>query len=408
VTPHPKKRGFIKKGIRMNIKRVMMLGPALALVGTGCRATEGEPSFETVSASMQQYVDHGEIAGAVTLVMHQGKQVHCSAVGMADIEKGRPMRMDSIFRIASMTKPITATAMLILQDEGKLNLDDEVGRYLPCFANPRLSDGTPVKLTIRDLMTHTGGISGKKDHIETMTLEEVAEMLSAEPIEYQPGTSWKYTQGITLCGRIIEVASGMPLDEFFEQRIFKPLDMKDTTFFPQGSQRERVVMIYRPGENGVGIRPTEYASLRGAPETKPILLYPSGGLFSTARDMALFFQAILNGGILDGSRIVSEESVRQMTSMLTPKEILTGFTPGNSWGLGWAVVREPQGVTAMLSPGTFGHGGAYGTQAWCDPARKIVYILLIQRLSFGNGDASPIRQDFQQRASDAIGSAPGH
>ena len=374
---------------------------ALALLTTAGRSVAAESSFETVTTRMQQHVDGEEISGAVTLVMHNGKRVHCSAVGMADTENSKPMRVDAIFRIASMTKPITATAMMILQDEGKLHIDDEVGKHLSAFANPKLSDGTPVKLTIRDIMTHTGGITKKKDRTGTLNLKGVAEMIAAEAIEYPPGTSWRYTQGITVCGRIIEVASGMPYDDFLSERIFKPLNMVDTTFFPQGAQRERVVVTYQPGENGTGIRPSELAYLRRAPEVKPVP-YPSGGLFSTAHDMALFFQAILNGGIYDGSRIVSEDAVRQMTSMLTPKDMKTAFTPGNSWGLGWAVVREPQGVTGMLSPGTYGHGGAYGTQAWCDPVKNVVYLLLIQRRGFGNGDASIIRSDFQQLAAEAI------
>jgi CubicO group peptidase (beta-lactamase class C family) len=193
--------------------------------------------------------------------------------------------------------------------------------------------------------------------------------------------------------------SGKAFEDFLAERIFQPLGMKDTTFFPTEAQQKRLVRIYRPGsEKGTLAPATHWLTDLSADRTPN----PSGGLFSTAADMARFYQMILNGGELDGTRMVSTKAVREMTGVQTG-EHKTGFTPGNGWGLGWCVVREPQGVTASLSPGTFGHGGAFGTQGWVDPKRRMVFVLMIQRTAFGNSDASEIRGELQRLAVEAIG-----
>jgi len=310
-----------------------------------------------IAAAMKKFVATKQISGAVTLVAKGGKVVDFTAVGQANIEDNLPMRKDSMFAIASMTKPITATAVLILQDEEKLSVDDPVAKYIPEFSKVSLKSGSPKReLTIRDLMTHTSGLVGRQS--ADVSLKQTACELAKRPLGFEPGTMWKYSPGLTVCGHIIEVASGQRYEDFILKRILQPLNMNDTTFFPTQSQQGRLATLYQPTADKNSIEPGTHALLDFS---KPRVPNPSGGLFSTASDMAKFYQMILNGGELDGKRIVSKAAVQQMTAVQTGK-LKTGFTPGNGWGLGWCVVREPQGVTEMLSPGTYGHGGAFGTQ----------------------------------------------
>jgi CubicO group peptidase (beta-lactamase class C family) len=193
--------------------------------------------------------------------------------------------------------------------------------------------------------------------------------------------------------------SGKPFDEFLAERIFRPLKMADTTFHPSPAQQQRLARLYQPGEGGKSLAPTTHWLTDVSPDKSP---NPSGGLFSTAGDMARFYQMILGGGESDGQRIVSAAAVREMARIQTD-DLKTGFTDGNAWGLGWCLVRQPQGVTAMLSPGTFGHGGAFGTQGWVDPQRQMIFVLMIQRTGFGNGDASEVRRTLQELGVQAVG-----
>ena len=358
---------------------------------------EAAPLAE-IPKRMQEFVDKKQISGAVTLLARQGKVVHLEAAGHADLEGGRPMKKNTIFAIASMTKPITATAVMILRDEGKLSIDDTVSKYIPRFKNAALKDRPPSReLTIRDLITHTSGVGGSQQNQKS--LKRTVELISEQPLEFEPGSRWKYSPGVTVCGRIVEVVSGRPFDEFLDERIFKPLKMADTTFFPTPEQQKRIARLYKPGKQPGTIEPAEHWISRLSPERTP---NPSGGLFSTAHDMARFYQMVLGGGELDGRRIASQESVRRMTKLQTG-ELTTGFTPGNGWGLGWCIVRHPQGVSRMLSPGTFGHGGAFGTQGWVDPRKEMIFVLMIQRTGFGNGDMSTIREVFQELAVKGLG-----
>jgi CubicO group peptidase (beta-lactamase class C family) len=287
--------------------------------------------------------------------------------------------------------------VLILQDEGKLCVSDPVWKYIPRFKDVRLGDEPPAReITIRDLMTHTSGIGGSQRN--QGTLQETAELLAGQPLQFQPGSRWQYSPGMTVCGRIIEVASGQPYETFLAERIFRPLKMTDTTFFPTTQQQRRLARIYRPGPEPGTLAPATHWLTDLGPQRTP---NPSGGLFSTAADLAKFYQMVLNGGELEGQRIVSKKAAKQMTCVQTA-DLTTGFTPGNGWGLGWCVVRQPQGVTGMLSPGTFGHGGAFGTQGWVDPQRKLVFVLMIQRTAFGNSDGATIRGEFQRLAVEAL------
>jgi CubicO group peptidase (beta-lactamase class C family) len=199
----------------------------------------------------------------------------------------------------------------------------------------------------------------------------------------------------------VEVVSGKPFDVFLQERLCGPLGMKDTTFYLTEAQLPRLATSYKRTEAGALEEAPNWILLGKAPTSRDRFPAANGGLFSTAPDYARFARMILNGGELDGKRYLSSESVKLMTT-LQSGELSTGFTPGNGWGLGWCVVRQPQGVTAMLSPGTFGHGGAYGTQAWIDPTAKRVYILMVQRANFPNADQSDVRKAFQAAAAKAI------
>lgn len=347
-----------------------------------------------VKAVLERYVAEKEIAGGVTSFHPERGPAEIVVVGEANLENKRPMAEDTLFGVMSMTKPISATALMILVDEGKVSIDDPVAKYIPAFANAKTTGGAPVRdLKIRHLLTHTSGLGGDQGCKES--LEATANALAARQFDFQPGERWQYGPSINVVGRIVEVVSGQPFDEFLRERVFEPLAMSETTFHPTDEQRKRMAVLYKKSADGKSLEPGERWSGAGEPGCAP---NPSGGLFSTAGDMDRFYQMILNGGELDGHRIVSADAVRQMTSVQSA-DLQTGFTPGNGWGLGWCIVREPQDVTNALSPGSFGHGGAYGTQGWVDPVKKRVFVLMVQRADLGNSDGSDIRKEFQNAAA---------
>ncbi len=364
---------------------------------TSTFAQDQSTSLGEIPEAMLDFVENHQISGAVTLVAKDGDVVHLEAAGLADVDSNRPMKKDTLFAIASMTKPITSTALMILQEEGRLALSDPVSNYIPAFKDVKLNGKPPARpITIFDCITHTSGVGGSQQN--QGTLAETVDALAAQPMKFEPGEKWQYSPGITVCGRVVEVVSGVPFEDFLNDRIFRPLGMKDTTFQPTPEQAKRIATIYKPGDDGNSIQATDHWLSKVSEDRSP---NPSGGLFSTAADIARFYQMILNGGELDGKRIISKDAIGEMTRIQTG-DLVTGFTPGNGWGLGWCVVREPQGVTEMLSPGTCGHGGAFGTQSWLDPQRKMIFVLMIQRTAFGNGDASDVRGTFQRMAVEAL------
>lgn len=384
---------------------LLLLSPALAEPPPAPKADPAK--LAAVGERMKEFVDKKEISGAVTLVATREGVAHVEAVGRADVQADMAMRPDTVFWIASMTKPITATAVLMLQEEGKLSVDDPVAKFLPELANLKTPSGNPANLTLRHLLTHTSGL-GEATQAESNAAKTLADLVpayAAKPMQFEPGSKWSYCQsGINSLGRIIEVASGQSLPDFFQKRLFEPLGMSDTTFYPTRNQLGRLAKSYRRAGEQLEAAPTPM--LRASdPTTHDRYPAANGGLFSTAPDYAKFCRMILNGGSLDGKQYLKPESVKLMTTIQTG-DIVTGFTPGNGWGLGWCVVREPQNVTAALSPGTHGHGGAYGTQAWIDPRRGLVYVLMIQRSNFGNqggSDGSDVRKVFQDTAAAAFG-----
>lgn len=386
---------------------------AQAVLPLATVAAEGA-TLADIPARMRQFVSNQTVAGAVTLVAKGGKVLQVEAVGYSDLAAKKPMKVDDLFWIASMTKPITGVAVLMLQDEGKLSVDDPVEKHLPEFkgqwlVSERAKETLALKrpsrpITLRDLLTHTSGLGSFDAPRPNATLAELTMAYSQLPLQFEPGTKWSYNNpGINTLGRVVEVVSGRPIAVFLEERLLKPLGMKDTTFWPTPAQASRIAKAYQPGQDGKGLAETDIYFLRGLPfSDRSRTPHPAGGLFSTAADMAKFYQMMLNGGESAGRRYLSAAAVKQLTTTQTG-EIKTGFTTGMSWGFGFQVVKEPQGVTAMLAPGTFGHGGAYGTQSWGDPKSGVIYILMIQRAKMQNGDGSAIRQAFQETAATALG-----
>ena len=365
------------------------------------QAGEGVPEMKSVSDALQAQVGRGEVSGAVTLVVTPDRFAHFAACGLSDAAAKTPLSKDSLFWIASMTKPVTACAILMLRDEGRLSIDDPASKYLPELAGLKTADGRAGSPTLKHLLTHTSGLAepAEPEALASRTLAELMPHIASKPLQSLPGERWQYSQsGINSLGRIVEVVSGQPFPVFLRDRIFVPLGMKDTTFYPDAAQLARLAKSYRcaGGRMEEARVPAICDCARGDGR------YPAanGGLYSTAADYGRFCQMLLNGGAFEGRRILSPEAVAAMSSVQTG-ELKTGFTEGMAWGLGCGVVRQPQGVTAMLSPGTFGHGGMFGTQAWIDPVRKVAYVLMVQRADFPNSDASEVRRAFQDAAAKA-------
>jgi CubicO group peptidase (beta-lactamase class C family) len=377
---------------------------------------EVKPAPKSIRESMESFVKDGTLSGAVTLFYHDGKIVNEEAVGLRDIESKSPMTKDSLFWIASMTKPMTALAVMMLQDEGKLSIDDPVMKHLPEFKGQMLlkektKDQTvlvkPARpITIKDLLTHTSGLVGSSpldgNALDVLTLKEAVITYALSPLQFEPGSKWSYCNpGINTLGRIIEVVSGEDYAKFMKKRLFHPLGMHDTTFWPSKQQLARLATSYQPSADGKGLEPTTIRYLTAPYSDKKRSPLAAGGLFSTAEDLLKFYTMALNGGEAGGKRYISEKSLQQMTTIQTG-DLKASFTEGMGMGLGFHIVREPTGPTAMLSPGTFGHGGAHGTQGWIDPVTKSIYVLLIQRAGLKNGDASPMRQAFQEAAAATL------
>jgi len=389
---------------------------SVATTSATTSATAEEPRLPGVGAVMEAMVADQEIAGAVTLVADRERTLHLECTGLADIGSGRPMTPDTIFWIASMTKPVTGVAIAMLIDEGKVAIDDPVARFIPEFADLKTPSGKPAGLTIRQILTHTSGL-GEAPPEATRNARELADLVPvwlAAPMKYEPGEKWVYTQsGINLAGRIVEVVSGRRFDGFLQERLFAPLGMSETTFSPTEQQRSRMATCYAKDAHSGRLAAVPPRAEYGAPTIPP---QGNGGLFSTPLDYARLCRMLLNGGTLDGRRYLGERGMRAVATVQTGG-MQTGFFQSEAsgrrgdhygWGLGTCVLRAPHpGVAAMLSPGTFGHGGAWGTQAWVDPVRGVAYILMVQRANFPNSDGSDVRRRFQEAAATALFADPG-
>lgn len=379
---------------------LMLLAAAALAAGPLPRAQPAKVGMDAgklaaIPERMRQFIREKKIAGAVTLVARNGRLVHLESVGDADIEARRPMRTDSVHWLASMAKPTTAVGLMVLVDEGKASLDAPVSKYLPQFKQARLRTGPPKsEITVRQLLCHTSGLAQppRNPNDGAIALGPYALSLLQRPLEFEPGSAYEYGYGLTVAGHLIEAVSGKPFDVFLEERVFGPLGMKDTTFHPNENQRKRLAKTYMPGPNGQGLTPaynpfvTPDVTVRRTPE-------PSGGLFSTAPDMARFYQMMLNGGELDGKRVLSRLAVEQMVQPQT-----AGGKP-LAYGLGWAIVTAPSGAASSALEG-YGHGGAFATDGMVDPRKQIVTVLMIQRTLFPNG--GEIGSTFRRMVGEAV------
>ncbi len=380
-----------------------------------------------IHESIQRHIDAAEISGAVTLVARRGRIAHFEAHGLMDLESKKPMQKDAIFRLASMSKPVTSVAVLMLVEEGKIRLNDSVSKFLPEFkeskvAMPRES-ATPRppaqpaappdyytvpanrEITIRDLLTHTSGLlsSGLGSRVAPRmnpfapgeTLESYIPKLAAVPLDFQPGTQWAYSglAGPDVLSRIVEIVSGQTYDQYLKTRIFDPLGMKDTFFYPPDDRRPRIVTLYQRSPEG----------LRKAANQEPLsgktYFSGAGGLMSTAEDYLQFAQMLCNGGVLNGKRLLGPKTVELMASnhvgdMFNGK--LGRPAHGMGFGLLVAVIEDPVAAGLRLSKGSFGWDGAFGTQVWIDPKEKMVSIVMIQT------QIPLVQRDFENAVMQAI------
>jgi CubicO group peptidase (beta-lactamase class C family) len=387
-------------------KRTIIYAVLLLLSACAFPAESGNPA---IRAAIDKFIDAQDISGAVTVVVSKDKVLALDTIGFADIARKKPMEPNTLFWQASMTKPLTGISILMLQDEGKLRVSDPVEKFIPEFAALKTPSGQPAHITIEQILTHTSGL-GEGDAAAIKgahTLADLIPIYLASPMLYEPGDHWRYTQsGINVAARIVEVASGLSFDNFVSKHILKPLGMKNTTFYPNKKQRSHLATPYIKDKQNGTLTATPYAAYgnKGQPP------FGNAGLFSTGPDYARFCQMLLNGGTFKGKRYLSPAALQQLTTVHTG-ELKTGFLQTEEygsrgmnygWGIGVAILKAPHpGVAEMLSPGTYGHGGAWGTQAWIDPVRGLAYILMVQRPGT-NGDASKLRQAFQQAASDAF------
>ena len=368
--------------------------------------------LKRIHPMIQSHIDAKDYSGAVTLVARKGKVAHFEAFGMADLEANRAMKTDTLFRLASMTKPITAVAILMLLEEGKLVLNDPVSKFIPEFKNPKVAvwnlpndpAGAGLKLipaareiTIQDLLTHTSGLANgfegpagdavrRANPPNSGSLDARVRRMGSLPLNFQPGTQWEYSPstGFNTLGRIVEILSGLTLEQFFQSRIFQPLGMKDTFFTVPQNRLADLVVAYTKNDKGL-VRPP---AAEPVPPTKPgeEFFSGAGGLTGSTQDYLLFAQMLLNGGHLNGSRLLSRKTVELMTSVATGNLDLGNY-PGDQvlkgYGFGLGVrVRRSTGDNGWLgSIGDFGWAGAHGTYFWIDPKEQLVGIVMIQTRS---------------------------
>jgi len=393
-------------------------------------------ALRDVRALLDENVSKKSIAGAVGLVARKGKVAWLETAGHAEIDEGRPMAPTTIFRICSMTKPITSVAAMILVDEGKLSLEDPVAKYIPEFRESRVvvkhapanGDGAGFELApamrpvkVLDLMTHTSGLTYFNPQISEIqdkagvtngliesdiTLAENARRIATLPLLHQPGSAFEYGLSTDVLGRVVEVASGMPLDAFFKKRIFDPLGMKDTSFRVTAEKRDRLAAAYRPSNGGIeelpdgpiGEVPLRYSAsypYAGAGSC----FSGGGGLVSTVPDYFRFLLMLRNGGELDGARILKKETVENMTRSHTDGVQVGIQNHGDKFGLGFGVVTPAAKDRGLGSEGTYSWGGFYYTYFWVDPKKDLVGIVMAQLHPW---DGPSLWDDFRKRVYAAV------
>ena len=382
--------------------------------------------LKRVTELMQRQIDAGTFSGAVTLIARNGRVAHFESQGLMDLESKKPMQKDAIFRIMSMTKPVVAAAVLMMVEEGRLRLTDPISKFIPelqglkvtipnvngvVAAAPSGSVSAPQpgrtvdadrEMTVRDLLTHTAGfMAGGASTAAARdiaiapgeTLAQVLPRFKVVPLDFQPGTRWAYSgqYGFDVLARVVEVASGMPFDRFAKQRIFDPLGMKDTFFYPaQGNPR--IATLYRSADGKLQ-KQADGAFVNGA------YLSGGGGLFSTAEDYVQFAQMLMNGGQHEGKRLLSARAVEVMSTVFVP-DTLPGRLAGEGYGLGVRVVSDPGARSTFLSKGRFGWSGAYNTHFFIDPQQKIVGIFMTQAAFLES--RGQLRDDFETAVMQAV------
>lgn len=393
------------------------------------RVFPAEAGFDAATLSrirpeIQAIVDAGQVAGAVVVLARNGEIVYEDAIGRFDAGRPDPLRTDHLFRIYSMSKPVTAVAILKLQEQGRLNIDDPVSKYLPEFADVRVYAGGPAANpqlrapsrppTVADLMSHTAGLTygvfgnttvdslylqaGILD--PSMTLAEFSEALAGVPLLYSPGDRWVYSVGLDLAGRVVEVASGMSFGEYLQRELFDPLGMDETSFFIRPGDESRLMPIHNPGPDGRVVPDRQIG-----PSFERTARFESGGggLISTADDYLRFAQMLANGGELNGVRILSEESVEVLSRNHLP-DAIRGTTlagPTHGFGLAVAVQVAPPAGESGSAEGTYWWAGMASTNFWIDPENDIVGIYLTQRLPTGQDGGA--YNTFHQIVYEALG-----
>lgn len=353
------------------------------------------PQGGVVAPVLQPFVDEQVLAGAVTVVADRERNLDLSTVGWADITAKRPMAPDSLFWIASMSKPITGAALLMLVDEGKVNLDDPVEKYLPEFRGQMViaeKDPEHVLLkkpnhpiTVRNMLCHTSGLPFKtaveQPTLDMLPLRTAVFSYAAQPLEFEPDTKYQYSNaGINTAGRIIEVVSGLSYEDFMQQRLFDPLGMMDTTFWPTPEQQKRLAISYKPNADKSGLEATPVVQLHYPLHDRARQPMPAGGLYSTAGDVAKFCQMLLNAGQVGGKRYLSEAALQTIRTRQTAEGLA-------AYSSGFALTGE-----------VFGHGGAHATNMSIDPVKGLVTIFMVQHSGWRNDSGKKILPAFKEAA----------
>jgi len=375
--------------------------------------------LDKATQALQKHVDAGDIAGAVAGVVRDGKLVYLKAVGMRDIGLSAPMTTDALFRIYSMTRPIPSLGILMLQDQGEVNVDDQVQKYLPKFADQRVlvdpnattADQTRARkgnITLAELATHTSGFGGRDSkiyvdsHVRSwdQSLEQVVDNMAAAPLFDDPGTKYRYSEGGDVLGRVIELVSGMKLQDFYQQRIFGPLGMKDTVFFVDPERASRLAATYRPGPN----KQLQVFEIEPIPVTEHRALISAVGAVSSTIDMLRFGQFFLDDGEVSGHQLLSPQGIRLAETNAIPDSLLpigqSGYNAGSGWTLGgFNVVMDPNAYDHTVNRGEFWWDGSAGTRFWIDPKENMVTVIMAQ---IQPTDAGHFREEFKTLVYDAI------
>ena len=373
-------------------------------------------------AALQALINAGQLAGAVTLVARHGRLVHANAMGLKSLATGEPIATDTIFRIYSMTKPVTAAAMMILHDEGRWRPEDPIGAHLPALADLRLLDGAaPARQpTLLDLMTHTAGFGygfdpndpvdalyQKAHPLRAPSMAEMIERLAGLPLAFEPGSQWRYSVAMDIQGAIIEALSGQTLTDFMRTRLFEPLGMADTGFFVPPDKTHRLAALYEMGPDGL----REARPLFGRDhQAEPPVGLGGGGLYSTAADYARFAQMLLNCGEWAGRRILSPQAVALMTANHLGEILLAAghgigmqqIRPGYGYGFNGVSIYDPPAAGLPVGQGTYLWDGAAGTWFWIDPQNDLLFVGLIQR--FAVGDMPAVQPMTQRLIAGALAS----